>query len=311
MTLDAETDGAGDAWAKEAGFRVRKVPRKEAQDPDWPIEYRFGLASGDDEDTEELRVEVLRTSSATSGDAAIPRVRQGLSEHHAWTASAARRIAKELGLAPEHENVLVAAAAIHDAGKAREMWQNAMCAPRDGRPYAKTTGGGDFRALMMDGATYRHEFGFGARRRGGYGHLRTGRHVARPCAAPSCGAPRLRSAGYCTAPFRLPLRRWRSSARALSRCGFIASSGSGALGGSRGGRPSCALPIGPPRGRQTNEKGKADGAREHSGGFPQPGPGVRLPRLHGGDGDSARTVRGGVRVHRVGNHDLLHHRHEG
>ena len=39
------------------------------------------------------------------------------------------------------------------------MWQNAMCAPRDGRPYAKTTGGGDFRALMMDGATYRHEFG--------------------------------------------------------------------------------------------------------------------------------------------------------
>jgi CRISPR-associated endonuclease/helicase Cas3 len=159
VTLDAETDGAGDAWAKEAGFRVRKVSRKEAQDPDWPIEYRFGLASGDDEDTEELRVEVLRTSSATSGDAAISRVRQGLSEHHAWTASAARRIAKELGLAPEHENVLVAAAAIHDAGKAREMWQNAMRAPRDGRPYAKTTGGGDFRALMIDGATYRHEFG--------------------------------------------------------------------------------------------------------------------------------------------------------
>ena len=101
VTLDAETDGAGDAWAKEAGFRVRKVSRKEAQDPDWPIEYRFGLASGDDEDTEELRVEVLRTSSATSGDAAISRVRQGLSEHHTWTTSAARRIAKELGLAPE------------------------------------------------------------------------------------------------------------------------------------------------------------------------------------------------------------------
>jgi CRISPR-associated endonuclease/helicase Cas3 len=159
VTLDAETDDAGDAWAKEAGFRVRKVSRSEAPDLNWPIEYRFGIASGDDGDPGELRVEVLRTSSATSGDAAISRVRQGLSQHHSWTAVSARRIATELGVAPEHENVLVAAAAIHDAGKAREMWQNAMRAPRDGRPYAKTTGGGDFRALMMDGATYRHEFG--------------------------------------------------------------------------------------------------------------------------------------------------------
>jgi CRISPR-associated endonuclease/helicase Cas3 len=52
--------------------------------------------------------------------------------------------------------LLVAAAEAHDLGKDRALWQNAMNARRDdGRPYAKTQGGGDGRALNG----YRHEFG--------------------------------------------------------------------------------------------------------------------------------------------------------
>jgi CRISPR-associated endonuclease/helicase Cas3 len=51
--------------------------------------------------------------------------------------------------------MLKTAAALHDTGKTRDLWQNAMRAPRDGRPYAKTKGGGDGKAL----GGYRHEFG--------------------------------------------------------------------------------------------------------------------------------------------------------
>ena len=44
---------------------------------------------------------------------------------------------------------------MHDDGKAAQKWQNAMNAPKDGRPYAKTRGGGNPR--LLEG--YRHEFG--------------------------------------------------------------------------------------------------------------------------------------------------------
>jgi CRISPR-associated endonuclease/helicase Cas3 len=155
ITLDA--DGA-DAWSRAAGFRVRRMPRSASTDRDWPIEYRLDL-SDDEEDGEELRVERLRSADATEGDAAIARVPQSLSEHHSWTADAARRISQQLGLSSDQEGMLVAAAGIHDAGKARALWQNAMRAPSTDRPYAKTTGGGDFRTLMVNGVTYRHEFG--------------------------------------------------------------------------------------------------------------------------------------------------------
>ncbi len=49
----------------------------------------------------------------------------------------------------------MASAEAHDLGKDRTLWQNAMNARCDGRPYAKTEGGGDGRALNG----YRHEFG--------------------------------------------------------------------------------------------------------------------------------------------------------
>jgi CRISPR-associated endonuclease/helicase Cas3 len=48
------------------------------------------------------------------------------------------------------------AAALHDCGKDRELWQTAMGAPQIGRPFAKTDGRrANGRAL----GGYRHEFG--------------------------------------------------------------------------------------------------------------------------------------------------------
>jgi CRISPR-associated endonuclease/helicase Cas3 len=52
--------------------------------------------------------------------------------------------------------MLEIAAHVHDAGKARDLWQTAMGAALTGRPYAKTTGRGAALALLQG---YRHEFG--------------------------------------------------------------------------------------------------------------------------------------------------------
>ena len=54
-------------------------------------------------------------------------------------------------------DALATAARLHDDGKAALHWQTAMNAPKDkqGRPFAKTRGGGNLRLL----AGYRHEFG--------------------------------------------------------------------------------------------------------------------------------------------------------
>ena len=81
---------------------------------------------------------------------------QTLAEHAEQVAARARTLATRLGL-PEHEvEALYLAARMHDDGKAAARWQNAMKAPNDeGRPYAKTRGGGNWR--LLEG--YRHEFG--------------------------------------------------------------------------------------------------------------------------------------------------------
>lgn len=160
LTLDAPSESS-EEWTQRAGFRVRRIERDEdsdSDDKDWPVEYRF-VFEPEGEGGDELVVEVLRIRDATRGDPAIARKEQGLSEHLDWTAQAARRIAKALALPKDFEEALVAAAAVHDAGKARELWQNAMRAPSTDRPYAKTRGGGNYRALMIDGLLYRHEFG--------------------------------------------------------------------------------------------------------------------------------------------------------
>ena len=79
---------------------------------------------------------------------------QTLQEHTEQVASRVREIATRLDLRGEMEAYVIAAR-LHDAGKDAERWQNAMNAPADGRPYAKTVGGGNWRLLER----YRHEFG--------------------------------------------------------------------------------------------------------------------------------------------------------
>ena len=80
---------------------------------------------------------------------------QILSDHAEQVAARARNLATWLGLPDEEVEAFSLAARLHDDGKAAARWQNAMNAPKDGRPYAKTCGGGNWR--LLEG--YRHEFG--------------------------------------------------------------------------------------------------------------------------------------------------------
>ena len=80
---------------------------------------------------------------------------QSLRAHAEQVAEHASALARRLGLEQNEAQALVSAARLHDDGKAAERWQNAMNARRDGRPYAKTSGGGNPR--LLEG--YRHEFG--------------------------------------------------------------------------------------------------------------------------------------------------------
>lgn len=78
-----------------------------------------------------------------------------LAEHAAAVEAEVRRIADGLGLETRWVELLATAARLHDQGKAAANWQDAMGAPRVGRPFAKTRGGGNPGLLMG----YRHEFG--------------------------------------------------------------------------------------------------------------------------------------------------------
>ena len=80
---------------------------------------------------------------------------QALNDHASEAEARARDLATRLELSKEEIEALATAARLHDDGKAAARWQNAMNAPKEGRPYAKTHGGGDWR--LLEG--YRHEFG--------------------------------------------------------------------------------------------------------------------------------------------------------
>ena len=82
-------------------------------------------------------------------------VPQTLTHHAEQVAARARNLATRLGLPDGEVEALSLAARLHDNGKAAARWQNAMKAPKDGRPYAKTSGCGNLR--LLEG--YRHEFG--------------------------------------------------------------------------------------------------------------------------------------------------------
>jgi CRISPR-associated endonuclease/helicase Cas3 len=152
------SDGDEGEWGlrleKSTQWRILYGSRSET-----PKAWRFGgfrwSETPDIETSSELWVEVWRGAGATAGDPAITRMAQGLAEHHEWTRAEAEAIADGLCLSPGGKALLCAAAAYHDAGKNRDLWQNAMNASPSGRPFAKTSGG----AIPSSLAGYRHEFG--------------------------------------------------------------------------------------------------------------------------------------------------------
>ena len=89
-------------------------------------------------------------------DASRLRKAQRLSEHSNWVVEEADRISSTLGLDNRFHDMLLVAAALHDSGKGRDLWQTAMGAASDGRPFAKTD---SCRANGRALGGYRHEFG--------------------------------------------------------------------------------------------------------------------------------------------------------
>jgi len=80
---------------------------------------------------------------------------QSLPGHVRQVVEQVSELTRRLGLPDDEAEAFTIAARLHDDGKAAERWQNAMNAPRDDRPYAKTRGGENWR--LLEG--YRHEFG--------------------------------------------------------------------------------------------------------------------------------------------------------
>lgn len=93
------------------------------------------------------------------GDPAVSRRPQSLEEHTAWVTEEVGRIAANLRLPEPLCKALTWAARHHDLGKARKLWQDAMGAPVQGRPFGKTRGRGVPARLKIGTQTYRHEFG--------------------------------------------------------------------------------------------------------------------------------------------------------
>jgi CRISPR-associated endonuclease/helicase Cas3 len=156
-TLDSHKS----SWTEhhEIGFRVR-VARADDDDGAWRPVFRWPRFDEDESEArEELRVEVLRAGSATTGDPAVSRAEQELEAHVADVLRAVRETTRQLRLLDPVPTMFDAVATMHDSGKRRELWQRAMGAPRDGKTYAKTRGGGNPRLLQIGGETYRHEFG--------------------------------------------------------------------------------------------------------------------------------------------------------
>jgi CRISPR-associated endonuclease/helicase Cas3 len=154
LAIDSEGAFWWSALEIEPSRRIRSGPREQARDP-----WRFGgfrwILNPDTSDSPQLWVELRRDRDAVEGDAAVAKRAQSLGEHLSWTRNDAEKIADALELPLEKRVVLALAAGFHDTGKKRDLWQDAMNAARDGRPFAKTMGGATPGAL----AGYRHEFG--------------------------------------------------------------------------------------------------------------------------------------------------------
>jgi CRISPR-associated endonuclease/helicase Cas3 len=142
------------------GYRVRlaEAAGTENDASGWHAIYSFQTSNSEDEEGKPpILVEVYRGKDAPNrqGDPAVSKAEQGLQEHLTETGQEADALARALSLPDDYRDMLVKAAEAHDLGKDRVRWQDAMNAPKTGRPFAKTQGGGNPRLLCG----YRHEFG--------------------------------------------------------------------------------------------------------------------------------------------------------
>ena len=164
----AKTADGPESWGQdEKGnlfirFRVRVLENgavEAASQPqdNWQEAFRFDLErDADGEATKQLLIEEWPDIENTE-DRRANGPPQTLAEHQSWTESAARQIAKRLGLDVDvkYSDALALAARLHDEGKRADRWQRAFRAPRNGGPYAKVNRG--INQALLDG--YRHEFG--------------------------------------------------------------------------------------------------------------------------------------------------------
>ncbi|MFC7332639.1 type I-U CRISPR-associated helicase/endonuclease Cas3 [Rhodocista pekingensis] len=159
-------DGWDDEILKNAGLRIVFDEAGEASRSEgkggWRQVDRIGLTDPQRPDAERyLSIQVWRDADReTGGDPAVRRRVQGLYDHLGEAEAEAAALAERLRLPAPCRAMLMAAAKAHDLGKRRLQWQRAMGAPRSGEPYAKTNGKGANPALLLiNGETYRHEFG--------------------------------------------------------------------------------------------------------------------------------------------------------
>ncbi|MCQ8129556.1 type I-G CRISPR-associated helicase/endonuclease Cas3g [Methylomonas rivi] len=161
--LDDSADGEGlvtldHQWDEHiVGYRVVCREYVVKAEGDWHTVYQFKPKADEDAEAVEIwLVQVYRgPKSQRQGDPAVARFEQSLQKHHDFAGREMKTIAQALALPADYADLVVAAMRRHDLGKQRGLWQTSMNAPPDGRPYAKTLGGGNPRLL----AGYRHEFG--------------------------------------------------------------------------------------------------------------------------------------------------------
>jgi CRISPR-associated endonuclease/helicase Cas3 len=157
-SIPPRTADDGQDWLGESvvRFRLRFAAADDVlvRDPVWRERLRFAAEVSDEGETRRwLIVEKWRHDAATEEDRSAARL-QSLDEHQSWAERRARALAKRLGLEVVYEEMLAAAAVLHDEGKRARRWQRAFNAPAGG-PYAKT--GGPINYAFLDG--YRHELG--------------------------------------------------------------------------------------------------------------------------------------------------------
>ena len=161
VVADATDDwlASADADAPPIKFRIVRTSGSddESNDPEgeWLLNRTFEVERTDAEGVERLEVYKWAIEPTDEDSRSIQSRPQGLREHAEQVAAKARQIAERLHLPAAEVDALERAAWFHDDGKAAVRWQEAMNAPRCGRPYAKTRGGGNWRRLEG----YRHEFG--------------------------------------------------------------------------------------------------------------------------------------------------------